>query len=148
MAKTMKQIADEIGIDKQRVYRYIKKNHINEAHQKNGVMYYNEAAERLIKQEFSEKEVHQGSASSDAVIDVLLKQSEMLKKELEAKDKQIESLHKSLERTTEALASAQESLKVAQLLQANAEQRVKLLEQAEESATEETGKKPWWKVWK
>lgn len=148
MAKTMKQIADEIGIDKQRVYRYIKKNHINEAHQKNGVMYYNETAESLIKQEFSGKEVHQGSASNDAVIDVLLKQSEMLKKELEAKDKQIESLHKSLESTTEALASAQENLKAAQLLQANAEQRVKLLEQAEESATEETGKKPWWKVWK
>ena len=39
MAKTMKQIADEIGIDKQRVYRYIKKNHVNVAHQKNGVMY-------------------------------------------------------------------------------------------------------------
>ena len=31
--KTIRQIADELGIDKQKVYRYIRKNHINEAHQ-------------------------------------------------------------------------------------------------------------------
>ena len=54
VAKTIKEIADELGIDKQKVYRYIKKNHINEAYhevlQKNGVKRYDKAAEYLIKQ--------------------------------------------------------------------------------------------------
>lgn len=31
--KTIKQISDELGVDKQKVYRYIKKNHIKEVHQ-------------------------------------------------------------------------------------------------------------------
>lgn len=103
MTKTIKQIADELKIDKQKVYRYIKKNHINEAHQKNGVMYYDDAAEMLIKQAFIQnitsneahqevhQEVHQNHIN-EAVIDVLLKQSEMLQKELEIKNKQIISL--------------------------------------------------------
>ena len=33
MPKTIKQIADELGVSKQRVYRFIKQNCINEAHQ-------------------------------------------------------------------------------------------------------------------
>jgi len=32
--KTIKQIADNLGIDKQKVYRYIKKHRINEIDQK------------------------------------------------------------------------------------------------------------------
>lgn len=99
MTKTIKQIADELKIDKQKVYRYIKKNHINEAHQKNGVMYYDDVAEMLIKQAFIQnitsnevhQEVHQNHIN-EAVIDVLLKQSEMLQKEFEIKNKQIISL--------------------------------------------------------
>ena len=72
MAKTIKQMADALGVDKQRVYRYIKKSCIKEAHQKNGVMYYDEAVEKRIKQAFSQNEPHQESASSDTVVDVLL----------------------------------------------------------------------------
>ena len=66
-------MADALGVDKQRVYRYIKKSCIKEAHQKNGVMYYDEAVEKRIKQAFSKNEPHQESASSDTVVDVLLK---------------------------------------------------------------------------
>lgn len=29
---TIKEMAEMVGIDKQKVYRFIKKNHINEAH--------------------------------------------------------------------------------------------------------------------
>lgn len=119
--KTIKQIADELGIDKQKVYRYIKKNHINEAHQKNGVMYYDEAVENSIKQAFLQNAPHQESASNDAVIDVLLKQSEMLQKELEIKNKQIEELN-------ERLAENQKLLDQEQKLHAMAVQELKLLE--------------------
>ena len=46
--KTIREIANELGVDKQKVYRFIKQNHINEAHhealQRSGVKYYDEAA--------------------------------------------------------------------------------------------------------
>lgn len=126
MAKTIKQIADEIGLDKQKVYRFIKKNHINEVHQKNGVMYYDEAVESLIKSHFSKitasNEAHQ-TTSNDAVIDVLMKQSEILKNELEIKNKQIDELNKRLEENQRLLDQQQQ-------LHAMAENKLKLLEQS------------------
>lgn len=129
MAKTIKQIADELQIDKQKVYRFIKKNYINEAHQKSGVMYYDETVENLIKSHFSKNttstEVHQ-ITSNDVVIDVLMKQSEMLKNELEIKNKQIEQLNKRLEENQKLLDQAQQ-------LHAMTEQKVKLLEQTEDT---------------
>lgn len=150
MAKTIKQMADAIGVDKQRVYRYIKKSCINEAHQKNGVMYYDEAVEKRIKQAFSKNEPHQESASSDTVVDVLLKQSEMLQKELEIKNKQISDLN-------DRLAECQKLLDQYQKLSAM-EKVVKKIEmenspeKEEESLTPssaepETRKKAWWKFW-
>ena len=138
--KTIKQIADEIGVDKQKVYRYIKKNCINEALQKNGMMYYDDVAQNRIKQGFSQKEPLQASASNDAVYDVLLKQYEVLQKELEIKNQQIENLQKALDNTTEALKVSQESLMASQALQANAEKKLLLLE--------ETSGKKWWKFGK
>lgn len=71
---------------------------------------------------------------------------EMLRKELGAKDKQIESLQHSLDRTTAALVSAQESIKAAQLLQANSEQKLKMIEKPAEEA-ERQGRKHWWQRW-
>ena len=150
MAKTIKQMADALGVDKQRVYRYIKKNCISEAHQKNGVMYYDEVVENRIKQAFSQNEPYQESASSDTVFDVLLKQSEMLRKELEIKNKQISDLN-------DRLAECQKLLDQYQKLSAM-EKVVKKIEmenspEKEEealtpsSAEPETRKKAWWKFW-
>lgn len=56
-------------------------------------MYYDEVVEKRIEQAFSQNEPYQESASSDTVFDVLLKQSEMLRKELEIKNKQISDLN-------------------------------------------------------
>lgn len=73
--KTLKQIADEIGVPKQQVYRYVKAECINEvhheafeAHQSKSVKYYNEAAESAIKAYFQSKvqpiEVHHEAAEA------------------------------------------------------------------------------------
>ena len=142
--KTIKQIADELGIDKQRVYRYIKKNCINEAHQKNGVMYYDDVAESAIKQGLSGKstsgeahhEAHQNRIN-EAVIDTLLNQSEMLKKELEIKNKQIEELN-------ERLSENQKLLDQEQQLHAMTKQELKMLEVKVDEQSPEEEKKPWW----
>ena len=135
--KTIKQIADELGIDKQKVYRFVKKNHINEVHrealQKNDVKHYDEVAESLIKSAFLESEAHHEAlqtTSNDAVIDVLLKQSEMLQKELEIKNRQIEEL-------TKMLADNQKLLDQAQQLHALSEKKILLLEESNQ-------KKHWW----
>lgn len=102
MNKTLKQIADELGIDKQKIYRYVKKHGIEAVHQESTskphqAKQYDEAAQTLIKQAFCEKEVHQESTSeahqnhiSESVIDALLKQ-------LDEKDKQIKELTKLLD---------------------------------------------------
>ena len=150
MAKTIKQMADAIGVDKQRVYRYIKKSCINEAHQKNGVMYYDEAVEKRIKQAFSKNEPHQESASSDTVVDVLLKQSEMLQKELEIKNKQISDLNDRLAECQKLLDQYQKLSAMEKVVQKiemenNPEKEKESLTPS--SAEPETRKKAWWKFW-
>lgn len=119
MSKTIKQIADELQIPKQKVYRYIKSNHIKEEHQENGVMYYDETAEMAIKYAFLQRtvsnetsETHQNNTHIDdtafqAVVDVLTKQLEAKDKQIEAKDKQIEQLQRTVEQLTAALTAAQ-----------------------------------------
>ena len=150
MAKTIKQMADALGVDKQRVYRYIKKSCINEAHQKNGVMYYDEAVEKRIKQAFSKNEPHQESASSDTVVDVLLKQSEMLQKELEIKNKQISDLNDRLAECQKLLDQYQKLSAMEKVVQKiemenNPEKEEESLTPS--SAEAETRKKAWWKFW-
>lgn len=114
MEKALKQIAEELKIDKQAVYRFVVKNHIIEANQKSKVKYYDDAAQLLIAQGFSKKATSKNASkitSSDAVIEVLMMQSELLQKELEIKNKQIEQL-------SVALAAAQQTAAAAQALHA------------------------------
>lgn len=150
MAKTIKQMADALGVDKQRVYRYIKKNCISEAHQKNGVMYYDEVVEKRIKQAFSQNEPYQENASSDTVFDVLLKQSEMLRKELEIKNKQISDLNDRLAECQKLLDQYQKLSAMEKVVQKiemenNPEKEKESLTPS--SAEPETRKKAWWKFW-
>lgn len=133
MAKTIKEIADELGVDKQKVYRFIKQHHINEAlhetHQRSGVKYYDEAAEMLIKQGFSAETTscelhhevlqnHINEAVCDTVIDMLRKELEIKNEQLSVKDKQIEELNARLAEVAAALVAAQQTAQAAQALHA------------------------------
>lgn len=137
MEKTIKEIADSLGVDKQRVYRYIKKNHIkstSEAHHKvfqgNTVFLYDEAAIELIKQGLSQntagneayheahhevRQNHIKSATSDMLSETLIA---MLQNELEVKNNQIAELNKRLSEVTAALRAEQERVNAAQALHA------------------------------
>lgn len=131
MAKSIKEIADDLGVDKQKVYRYIKQNHINEVHhdvlQKKEVKQYDEAAETLIKQGLKNEitssdvlhELHQNHIN-DVVSDVLL---DLLKKELEIKNEQIKELNERLSECSAALVSAQQTAQTAQALHAGTIQK-------------------------
>lgn len=94
-------MADELNIDKQKVYRYIRKNHIHEELRSElGVMYYSKNVEELIKTVFKDKD-HELESSSlvveeclndDGVLAVLKTTIDTLQKELDIKNKQIEEL--------------------------------------------------------
>lgn len=56
--KTLKQMADELGVPKQRLYRFVKQAGITEVHQENKTMYYDETAEMTIKAVFKSSDVH------------------------------------------------------------------------------------------
>lgn len=125
--KTIKQIADELNIDKQKVYRFIKKNCINEALQKQGVMYYDDAAETLIIKHFSEidasgevlHDVHQ-ITSNDAVIKLLQDTVEVLKNQLEEKDKQINQLTETVKQQAESINASRKNELAGTILEGHA----------------------------
>jgi predicted site-specific integrase-resolvase len=104
--KSMKQIADALGIEKQKVYRYIKKHNINEVHQDGSTLYYNDTLETEINKHYSERPTSSESlqttsdtvsnASNDTVIQALINQ-------LEVKDKQIADLNAQIKELTEAV---------------------------------------------
>ena len=110
--KTIKQLAEELEISKQKLYRYIKSHHINDAHQTASVIYIDDVLESKLKQHFLSETVsddvhhdaHQ-TASNDAVIEALLMQ-------LQKKDEQIETLQKLLDQEQQLHAMVQNELKV------------------------------------
>lgn len=124
--KTQKEIADILGISKQRVYRFIKANCISEALHEAGVMYYDEAAESLIIGHFS------GQAASSEVLHEVVREAPnevvneavmdtviaMLQRELDMKNKQIDDLNTRLAESNAALVAAQQSAQAAQALHA------------------------------
>lgn len=97
--KTLKQIADEIGISKQRVYRFVKSEGI-EPHQSDCIAaHYDDMSENRIKAHFTASTPHQPNQNhiSEAAFNAVL---DTMKTELEVKNQQIADL-------TNALAASQ-----------------------------------------
>ena len=106
---SIKQIADSLNVSKQRVYRCIKANHINEVHRDivkgNTVMMYDKACVDRIKELLSTSgETHHESHSNtvnDTLYDTLVKQ-------LEIKDNQIKELNERLKEVNRSLQQEQQ----------------------------------------
>jgi predicted transcriptional regulator len=111
--KTLKQIADELGVSKQRVYRFVKAEKIQGAGASSytSTPHYDEVAQSRIKSHFTQKSVS-ADYISETAFDTIL---DTLRAELEAKNEQIEYLQKSL--------------LVAQTLHAEAVQRLTVAEE-------------------
>ena len=154
--KTIRQIADEIGVSKQAVYkRYKGKLHTVCApytHTEQGVLYLSEQAETLIKQDFLKDDRSNGAHTdsqteienqtqtktqtenhevSDLVC-VLQATIDTLQGQLEVKDRQIEKL-------TEALVAAQQTAAAAQALHAGTIQQQLL---TGEAGADQQGQEP------
>lgn len=149
MAKTIKQIAEELGVSKTAVRKKIENLGLSEKVKTNGNrIEVDERQEKLIKSAFSQKETKTANANEvsekSETLRLLSSMVSTLTEQLQEKDKQIERLQTELE-------NAQKSVDQAQQLHAMTEQKIRLLEQKEQEKTEEQEeihKKPWWKLWK
>lgn len=127
--KTIKQIADELGVSKTAV----RKKMTDEVKTKfaetvSGVIYISVCGENLIKQAFS-KEEPQTEVSGvcgnqfSSVFGEFAVVIEALKQQLEVKDQQIEQQQQSIKELTAALENTTGSLKAAQALHAGTMQQ-------------------------
>lgn len=146
--KTIRQIADEIGVSKTAVNKQIANLGLRSGLRKNGNQFaIDEHQEALIKQAFSEKsqtEIENQTQTktqtenhevSDLVC-VLQATIDTLQGQLEVKDKQIEKL-------TEALVAAQQTAAAAQALHAGTIQQQLITGEAGVDQQEPEQKKSW-----
>ena len=158
--KTIRQIADEIGVSKQAVYKRYKGKLYTVcapyAHTEQGVLYLSEQAETIIKQDFLKDDRSNGAhtdthtersigavpeqSQEDSVVAVLQATIDTLQGQLEVKDRQIEKL-------TEALVAAQKTAAAAQALHAGTIQQQLTAGELEPKLEDQSEKKGWlWRL--
>ena len=109
--KTIRQIADEIGVSKQAVFKKIKREPLSTSLQ--GLT---GEVDGLVDAPSTKKE--EKTAEVDDVISVLQATIDTLQGQLEVKDRQIEQQAQTITRLTDALAAAQQTAAAAQALHA------------------------------
>jgi predicted transcriptional regulator len=146
--KTIKNIADELGVSKQAVFYRIRKEPLSKDLQSlmsktNGVLTVSVDGETLIKKAFNDnsakmfddkKASNENGIFDGEIIKILEKNIETLQKQLEVKDKQIEEL-------TETIKIQAESI--------NADRKNELAETILEGQKQltDSNDKPFWRFW-
>ncbi len=168
--KTIRQIADEIGVSKQAVFKKIKREPLSTSLQGltatvDGRLMVEVDGEKLIKQAFSEiapsttdnqltgavdglvdapsTKNAEKTAEDDGVISVLQATIDTLQGQLEVKDRQIEQQAQTITRLTDALAAAQQTAAAAQALHAGTIQQQLITGEAGTDQQEPEQKKSW-----
>lgn len=146
--KTIRQIADEIGVSKQAVFKKIKREPLSTSLQGltatvDGRLMVEVDGEKLIKQAFSEiipsTKNEEKTAEVDGVVSVLQATIDTLQGQLEVKDRQLEQQVQAITRLTDALAAAQQTAAAAQALHAGTIQQQLL---TEEAGADQKGQEP------
>lgn len=157
--KTIRQIADEIGVSKTAVNKQIANLGLRSGLRKNGNQFaIDEHQEDLIKQAFSEKsqtEIENQSQTKTQtenhevgdLVCVLQATIDTLQGQLEVKDRQIEQQAQTITRLTDALAAAQQTAVAAQALHAGTIQQQLVAGEGEElqQERETVPRRSWWK---
>ena len=157
--KTIRQIADEIGVSKTAVNKQIANLGLRSGLRKNGNQFaIDEHQEALIKQAFSEKsqtEIENQSQTKTQtenhevgdLVCVLQATIDSLQGQLEVKDRQIEQQAQTITRLTDALAAAQQTAVAAQALHAGTIQQQLVAGEGEElqQERETVPRRSWWK---
>ena len=145
--KTIRQIADEIGVSKTAVSKQIANLGLRSGLRKNGNQFaIDEHQEALIKRAFSEKsqtEIENQTQTENRevgdLVCVLQDTIDTLQGQLEVKDRQIEQQAQTITRLTDALAAAQQTAAAAQALHAGTIQQHLL---TEEAGADQKGQEP------
>lgn len=159
MAKTIKEIADELGVSKTAVSKQIANLGLRSSLRKNGNQFaIDEHQEALIKQAFFEKtqtEIENQSQTKTQtenhevgdLVCVLQATIDTLQGQLEVKDRQIEQQAQTITRLTDALAAAQQTAVAAQALHAGTIQQQLVAGEGEElqQERETVPRRSWWK---
>ena len=157
--KTIRQIADEIGVSKTAVNKQIANLGLRSGLRKNGNQFaIDEHQEALIKQAFSEKsqtEIENQSQTKTQtenhevgdLVCALQATIDTLQGQLEVKDRQIEQQAQTITRLTDALAAAQQTAVAAQALHAGTIQQQLVAGEGEElqQERETVPRRSWWK---
>ena len=157
--KTIRQIADEIGVSKTAVNKQIANLGLRSGLRKNGNQFaIDEHQEALIKQAFSEKsqtEIENQSQTKTQtenhevgdLVCVLQATIDTLQGQLEVKDRQIEQQAQTITRLTDSLAAAQQTAVAAQALHAGTIQQQLVAGEGEElqQERETVPRRSWWK---
>lgn len=141
--KTIREIADEIGVSKQAVFKKIKREPLSTSLQGltstvDGRLMVSVDGEKLIKQAFSQEEPSTGCQPVDGQVDgpvdgmiaVLQATIDTLQGQLEVKDRQIEQQAQTITRLSDALVAAQQTAVAAQALHAGTMQHQLLSNEA------------------
>lgn len=169
--KTIRQIADEIGVSKQAVFKKIKREPLSTSLQGltttvDGRLMVEVEGEKLIKQAFSEitpsttdnqltgavdglvdapsTQKKEKTAEVDGMISVLQSTIDALQGQLEVKDRQIEQQAQTITRLTDALAAAQQTAAAAQALHAGTIQHLLIDEAGADQQEVVPGEKRGW----
>ena len=145
--KTIRQIADEIGVSKTAVSKQIANLGLRSGLRKNGNQFViDERQEALIRQAFLEKtqtEIENQTQTENHevgdLVCVLQATIDTLQGQLEVKDRQIEQQIQTITRLTDALAAAQQTAAAAQALHAGTIQQQLF---TGESGTDQQGQEP------
>ena len=146
--KTIREIADEIGVSKQAVFKKIKREPLSTSLRGltstvDGRLTVSVDGEKLIKQAFSQDVPSTNYQPVDGVVDgqvdgpvdgmiaVLQATIDTLQGQLEVKDRQIEQQTQTITRLSDALVSAQQTAAAAQALHAGTLQQRFLLNENE-----------------
>ena len=157
--KTIRQIADEIGVSKTAVNKQIANLGLRSGLRKNGNQFaIDEHQEALIKEAFSEKsqtEIENQSQTKTQtenhevgdLVCVLQATIDTLQGQLEVKDRQIEQQAQTITRLTDALAAAQQTAVAAQALHAGTIKQQLVAGEGEElqQERETVPRRSWWK---
>ncbi|MCK8612232.1 helix-turn-helix domain-containing protein [Apilactobacillus nanyangensis] len=98
MNKTIREIADDLNISKQRVYRYIERNNIKEIKTDKNAKYYDDAAQKIIINHFGD--ASDNGSNSDAAAEANQLKEDIIKRqddEINRLAKQVENLQRIID---------------------------------------------------
>ena len=125
--KTVKQIADELGIDRQKVYRFIKKNCIKSCITEQGANRYDDTAVNMLKMGLLEEKAvsktvspnsceqyHEQGANryDDTVVEVLKKQLGVMQKNLDVLHEELKEKNEHIKELTAVIDKQADSVHV------------------------------------